>query len=62
MSIEQMVDTPADHRLSEVPREIPEEQAAAKRKPISRYFGILSPKTYGDVVAYQRKLREEWNG
>ena len=31
------------------------------RTPISRYFGILSPGTYGDGVAYQRKLRDEWN-
>ena len=30
------------------------------RKPISRYFGILSPDTYGNGVAYQRKLRDEW--
>jgi hypothetical protein len=27
------------------------------RKPISQFFGILSPDTYGDGVAYQRKLR-----
>ena len=31
------------------------------RKPISHYFGILSSDTYGDGVAYQRKLRDEWN-
>ena len=31
------------------------------RSPISRYFGILSPETYGDGVVYQRKLRNEWN-
>ena len=31
------------------------------RTPISRYFGILSPATYGDGVAYQRELRNEWN-
>ena len=31
------------------------------RKSISHYFGILSPDTYGDGVAYQRKLRDEWN-
>jgi len=42
-------------------------EAAAKkaadpnRKPISRFFGILSPGTYGDGVAYQRKLRDEWD-
>jgi len=35
--------------------------AATDRIPISRYFGILSPDTYGDGVAYQRKLRDEWN-
>ena len=36
-------------------------QTATNRTPISRYFGILSPDTYGDGVAYQRKLRDEWN-
>ena len=30
------------------------------RKPLSHYFGILSPDAYGDGVAYQRKLRDEW--
>jgi len=35
--------------------------ASFNRKPISRYFGILSPDTYGDSVTYQRKLRDEWN-
>jgi len=37
------------------------QQSATNRTPISRYFGILSPETYGDGVAYQRKLRDEWN-
>jgi hypothetical protein len=36
-------------------------KTAANRTPISRYFGILSPSTYGDGVAYQRELRNEWN-
>jgi len=31
------------------------------RAPISRYFGILSRDTYGDGVAYQGKLRDEWD-
>ena len=35
--------------------------STVERAPISRYFGILSPDTYGDGVAYQRKLRNEWN-
>jgi hypothetical protein len=34
---------------------------AAHRTPISQYFGILSPDTYGDGVAYQREIRNEWN-
>jgi len=63
MTIEQTTEISAEHRLGiDTHREIPMDQAAADRKPISRYFGILSPETYGDVVAYQRKLREEWNG
>jgi hypothetical protein len=32
-----------------------------RKPPISRYFGILSPHTYGDAVAYQRTLRDEWD-
>jgi len=31
------------------------------RTPISRYFGILSPDTYGDGVVYQREVRDEWD-
>jgi len=43
-------------------RQIEEAKAAnPNRKPISHYFGILSPETYGDPVAYQRKLRDEWD-
>jgi hypothetical protein len=36
-------------------------QPAAVTTPISRYFAILSPDTYGDGVEYQRKLRDEWD-
>ena len=40
-----------------------EEKAAdPNRKPISRYFGRLSPNTFGDGVAYQRSIRDEWDG
>jgi len=31
------------------------------KNPISRYFGILSPNTYGDGLAFQRELRDEWD-
>jgi hypothetical protein len=31
------------------------------RKPISRFFGILSPNTFGDGAAYQRAIRDEWD-
>ena len=42
--------------------QLAEEKAAdPNRKPISQYFGILSPETYGDGVSYQRKLRDEWD-
>ena len=76
MTIEQTVEIPASHRLTiDVPREIPAgrailaftpakeiiDQWSGERTPISRYFGILSPETYGDGVAYQRKLRDEWD-
>jgi hypothetical protein len=39
-----------------------EKLANPNRMDISRYFGILSPNTYGDGVAYQRKIRDEWDG
>jgi len=31
------------------------------RKPISRLFGKLKPGTFGDPVAYQRAIRDEWD-
>jgi hypothetical protein len=42
------------------------QMAAAKaadpnRKPFSRHFGTLSPSAYGDGVAYQRAIRDEWD-
>jgi hypothetical protein len=76
MSITQTVEIPVNHKLSiDVPPEVPagwaeiyffptsvrEAQAEYKScKPISAYFGILSPSTYGDGVVYQRNLRDEW--
>jgi hypothetical protein len=38
-----------------------EKAADPNRKPISRFFGILSPGVYGDGVTYQRNLRNEWD-
>jgi len=75
MTIEQTIEVPASHRLTiDIPREIPTgrtiiaftpairtQTVSTNRKPISEYFGILSPETYGDGVAYQRKLRDEWD-
>jgi hypothetical protein len=77
MSVTQTVEIPASHKLTiDVPPEVPEgpviltftpasahraQTAPPCRKPISAYFGILSPDTYGDGVAYQRNLRDEWD-
>jgi hypothetical protein len=76
MAITQTVEIPVSHTLTiNIPREVPagrailtltpasREPAAAKpnRKPISTYFGILSPATYGDGMAYQRDIRDEWD-
>lgn len=72
MTIMQTVEIPDNHRLTiDVPREVPSGRtiltftpapaAVSRRKPISHYFGILSPKTYGDGVAYQRAIRDEWD-
>ena len=42
-------------------------EAAAKkaadpnRKPIARFFGTLPDHGYGDGVAYQRAIRDEWD-
>jgi len=73
MSFTQTVEIPANRRLViDVPREVPtgsviltftpREAPAVKKEPISRFFDILSPDTYGDGVAYQRKIRDEWDG
>ena len=74
MTITQTIEIPASRVVTlEVPPEIPVgatarlelvwplHKEAADRTPISRYFGIISPDTYGDGVAYQRKLRDEWD-
>ena len=47
--------------VEEVMRIAAERAAGSGRKPISRYFGILSRNTYGDGVVYQRKIRDEWD-
>jgi hypothetical protein len=74
MTITQTVEIPDNRRLTvDVPREVPagrtilvyapakEQASPANIKPISQFFSILSPDTYGDGVAYQRKIRDEWN-
>jgi len=77
MTVTQTVEIPASRRLTiDVPREVPlgktiiaftpamnrsSDIAKSNRKPISRYFGILSPSTYGDGVIYQRNIRDEWD-
>jgi hypothetical protein len=77
MSVTQTVEIPVNHRLIiDVPPEVPAGRAiltftpasvhkaqtvSQNRKPISEYFGILSPSVYGDGVAYQRNLRDEWD-
>jgi hypothetical protein len=38
-----------------------EKAADPDRKPISKYFGTISADTYGDGVAYQRAIRDEWD-
>jgi hypothetical protein len=75
MIITQTIDVPANHRITlDIPPQVPtgrtiiaftpakEQNSAQNRKPISQFFGILSPDTYGDGVAYQRKIRDEWDG
>ena len=69
MTITQTVDIPASRRVTlDVPPEIPEGKMRIivqfpivnpNRKSISQYFDIISPNTFGDGVAYQRKLRDD---
>ena len=72
MTITQTVEIPADRRITlDLPQELPigrakitvtpEAPHITNRAPISQFLGILSPNTYGDAIAYQRKLRNEWN-
>ena len=74
MTITQTIEIPADHWLETAPLpggnartieealQLAEEKANdPNRKPISRFFGILSPNTFGDGVAYQRAIRDEWD-
>ena len=72
MTIIKTIDIPADRRIFlDLPQELPIGRAKVtvtpivetkrERTPISQYFGIISPDTYGDGVAYQRELRDEWD-
>jgi len=75
MSITQTIEVPASRRITlDVPPQIPTGKVILTftptrvaqadppcRKPISGYFNILSPGAYGDGVAYQRNLRDEWD-
>ena len=38
-----------------------EKSADPNRKSISRHFGTLSKHSFGDPVAYQRAIRDEWD-
>jgi hypothetical protein len=48
--------------LEDALRRAAEKAADPNRRPLSDFFGILSPNTYGDGVAYQRAIRDEWDG
>ena len=47
--------------LEDALRRAEEKAADPNRRPLSHFFGILSPNTYGDGVAYQRAIRDEWD-
>ena len=47
--------------LEDALRRAEEKAANPNRRPLSHFFGILSPNTYGDGVAYQRAIRDEWD-
>jgi len=48
--------------LEDALRRAEEKAADPNRRPLSHFFGILSPNTFGDGVAYQRAIRDEWDG
>jgi hypothetical protein len=48
--------------LEDALRRAAEKAADSNRRPLSHFLGILSPNTYGDGVAYQRAIRDEWDG
>jgi hypothetical protein len=39
----------------------PKKSADTDSKSISRFFGCISADVFGDPVAYQRSLRDEWD-
>ena len=47
--------------LEDALRRAAEKAADPNRRPLSHFFGILSPNTFGDGVAYQRAIRDEWD-
>jgi hypothetical protein len=47
--------------LEDAMRRAEEKAADPNRRPLSHFFGILSPNTFGDGVAYQRAIRDEWD-
>jgi len=47
--------------LEDALRRAAEKAADPNRRPLSDFFGIISHDTYGDGVAYQRAIRDEWN-
>ena len=48
--------------LEDALRRAEEKAADPNRRPLSHFLGILSPNTFGDGVAYQRAIRDEWDG
>ncbi|MCL2411837.1 MAG: hypothetical protein FWC97_09370 [Treponema sp.] len=72
MAVTQTVEIPSGYRVTiDIPREpssgqvilsfTPTHAVTPKKIPISQFFNILSPSTYGDGVSYQRELRDEWD-
>jgi len=53
--------TKTNRTLEDALQRAAEKAADPNRRPLSDFFGIISPDTYGDGVAYQRAIRDEWN-
>jgi hypothetical protein len=54
-------DGKTNRTLEDALRRAAEKAADPNRRPLSYFYGIISPNAFGDGVAYQRAIRDEWD-